>query len=320
MQPLISIIIPAYNAEKTLWKCLNSIIEQTWPRWEVILVDDGSSDNTLDIGHEYAAHDPRFVVYHKTNGGQSSARNLGLEHISGEYFTFVDSDDYIYPNMLKELYNGICRRDSDIAVCGMDILKNEKKRRTYRVENSITTGQEAIMKNFLLGKYSFGPMQKLFRSKQFKDIRYVEGIIFEDVEYLSRVFLYAKNVITISYIGYCYIVHSSSTVHSPFNPKKLDLIRVTNLIADRVQDSKVDCPDELQAFILDGYESIIFLAMTDNVCKAYESDLIPLIHWIRNNLFQIFKNCKVTTRRKVYALIIAANCQLCNKLLTMIRG
>ena len=95
--PKISIIVPVYNAEQWLERCIESIVAQTYADWELLLVDDGSNDRSGDICDRYAASDPRIQAFHKPNGGVSSARNLGLDHAQGEWITFVDSDDYTYP-------------------------------------------------------------------------------------------------------------------------------------------------------------------------------------------------------------------------------
>lgn len=99
MNSIISIIIPVYNAEKTLSRCVNSILNQTFQDWELLLIDDGSTDRSGELCDEYASKDQRIKVFHKTNGGVSSARNIGLDYAKGEWITFIDSDDYIYDNI-----------------------------------------------------------------------------------------------------------------------------------------------------------------------------------------------------------------------------
>ena len=103
-KPLISIIIPVYNAEKYLKKCLDSVINQTYKNLEIILVDDGSTDKSPEICDKYAEKDSRIIVLHKENGGVSSSRNAGLDIFKGEYLSFVDSDDYVEPDYIEYLY------------------------------------------------------------------------------------------------------------------------------------------------------------------------------------------------------------------------
>ncbi len=116
--PIISIIVPIYNAEKYLRRCIDSVITQTYQDWELLLIDDGSPDNSGVICEEYARTDSRIQVYHKKNGGVSSARNLGIEKVNGDWIAFVDPDDYVSDNWLSEVDNTIANSDADMIVFG----------------------------------------------------------------------------------------------------------------------------------------------------------------------------------------------------------
>lgn len=131
MNPLISIIIPVYNTEKYLRRCLDSIIAQTYKDFECILVDDGSTDNSGKICEEYASKDVRFKVFHKENGGVSSARNLGLEQIKGEYVTFCDSDDSTNSDWLSVFIEGIVNSDLVVASFNIKKLNGNTERRIF---------------------------------------------------------------------------------------------------------------------------------------------------------------------------------------------
>ena len=124
---LISIIIPVYNVEKYLRKCLDSIINQTYKKLEIILIDDGSTDNSGKICEEYAKKDDRIIVIHKENAGVSSARNRGIELANGKYIGFIDSDDWIEENMYETLYQNLLQFDVDISMCNYSIIRNHKK-------------------------------------------------------------------------------------------------------------------------------------------------------------------------------------------------
>ena len=114
---LISIIVPIYNIEKHIVRCLDSILAQTYHNIEVILIDDGSTDNSGKICDQYSSADTRINVFHKQNGGLVSARNLGLESARGDYIGFVDSDDWIEPNMYERMYNNLKNNNSEICIC-----------------------------------------------------------------------------------------------------------------------------------------------------------------------------------------------------------
>lgn len=125
--PKISIIIPAYNVEKYLDKCMESILNQRFNDFEILLIDDGAKDSTPQICDKYASLDPRVKVYHKENGGLSDARNYGLDRMSGKYVTFIDSDDYVDLNYLGYMYDLLKEKKAQIAIVqGQVILETEK--------------------------------------------------------------------------------------------------------------------------------------------------------------------------------------------------
>ena len=120
MKPLISVIVPVYNIIEYLPRCVHSITSQTYENLELLLVDDGSTDGTGELCDRLAAEDGRIRVFHKENGGSSSARNLGISQAKGEYLGFVDSDDYVEPDMYERLYGGICEYQVKVAQIGRD--------------------------------------------------------------------------------------------------------------------------------------------------------------------------------------------------------
>ena len=127
MDSLISVIVPIYNVEKYLQKCVDSIINQTYKNLEIILVDDGSPDNCPKMCDDYAEKDSRIKVVHKENGGLSDARNVGMEVATGEYVSFIDSDDYISLDFYETLLETIVDNDSDVVECGVvKFYENEK--------------------------------------------------------------------------------------------------------------------------------------------------------------------------------------------------
>ena len=149
---MISIIVPVYNVEKYLQRCIESILAQTFADFELLLIDDGSKDKSGDICDEYAATDCRIRVFHKENGGVSSARNLGIEHTKGEWITFIDSDDWVEPDYLANF-----SMDSDLCVQG-NIVNDNK----YCYEPKLFI--QDIAANYLLNHYVYGPYCKLFKA------------------------------------------------------------------------------------------------------------------------------------------------------------
>lgn len=123
---MVSIVIPIYNAEKFLKKCVSSVLEQSYKDFELILIDDGSSDNSSVICSEFAECDSRVIFIHQNNSGVSSARNCGLEAAKGEFIAFVDSDDYVEKDWLKLQINAMTANNADVAVCGIKLGEKKK--------------------------------------------------------------------------------------------------------------------------------------------------------------------------------------------------
>ena len=194
---LISVIVPAYNAEKYLQKCVESIQGQSYQHFEVILVDDGSQDHTGMICDEFAKKDSRIRVIHQKNSGVSSARNMGMEAASGQYFSFVDSDDYVDPDYLSMLYDAIRTSGCLIAECGQHRIpetENDfRKEDTVREPKRLTVqewGTETGMKGYL----SMIVISKLFDAKMFQTIRFPEGRVYEDEAVIYKLIYEAKTI------------------------------------------------------------------------------------------------------------------------------
>ena len=192
--PIISIIVPVYNTEKFLHRCIDSILAQTYTDFELLLIDDGSKDSSGTISDEYAAKDARVRVFHKENGGVSSARNLGLDNARGEWVTFVDSDDYIEENFLKSFEENL---DADLVVGNMVICENGKSRRdigAHIVPGKYNSIQSALKGN--LTNHAFcAPWGKLFYKECIGDLYFdVRMTICEDTKFVYNYIAKAKDM------------------------------------------------------------------------------------------------------------------------------
>ena len=213
----VSIIVPIYNVEKYLSKCIESILSQTYKNIEIILVNDGSLDNSAQICDEYAKKDDRIIVIHKANGGVSSARNAGIDIATGKYIGFVDPDDYIENNMYELMVNKIEKYKADIAICGYDYI-NEN----YTIERYYHIQQDEILtqKQFMSMQFDMPPTirhvvwNKLFIAKTLKKIRFPEGInSSEDVYVLAEYAKFIKKAVFIHKPLYKNLVRSGSATH-----------------------------------------------------------------------------------------------------------
>ena len=179
---LISIVVPIYNVEKYLKRCIDSIINQTYKNIEIILVDDGSTDKGPSICDSYKKKDKRIKVIHKKNGGISDARNEGIKITTGSYLMFIDSDDYIDSNMIEELYKNIIKTKADIVIC--DFVRFDEEKETFnKYSKKKFIVEEKDKYNYLFNEYRIPTVvqwNKLFKKEVFKDIEYKKGKINED--------------------------------------------------------------------------------------------------------------------------------------------
>lgn len=226
-KPLISVIVPIYKVENYLNCCVNSIINQTYKNLEIILIDDGSPDKCGKICDDFKKEDTRIKVIHQKNNGVGSARNKGLNVCNGEYISFVDSDDYIMPDLIESLYNEIY--DCDYVSCGYTHVDNKSNQENIfsPKEKIILTGKDALYKHYSIDNtikninciYVWG---KLFRRKIWDELRFPEGILFEDIYVMPYILLKCNKIKFINNAGYYYrkVEGSITNNQSPEHKKK----------------------------------------------------------------------------------------------------
>lgn len=277
--PKISIIVPVYNVEEYLENCINSILNQTFKKFELILVNDGSTDNSLEICKRYKNIDDRICIIDKKNGGLSSARNAGLDIAKGEYIGFVDSDDYIHPQMYELLYNQIMKENADISMCEFkkvtEFNKNELSDKiilNQKVE--ILSNKEAVFKLGEKGEVIYVvSWNKLYKKSIFKNIRFKEGIIHEDEYIIHRLLYQINKLVYIKEKLYFYLQREGSIMDKRLNLNSTDYL----------------------------------LACSDRVKFFYEKDLIQLKDkWAKfylwkffNDYFELYKEYNENKKMKI---------------------
>lgn len=230
MKDLISIIVPVYNVEKYLEQCIESILNQSYQNLEIILINDGSIDNSGLICDRYKQIDLRIKVIHKENGGQSSARNVGLNIAKGSYVGFVDSDDWIEFNMYEMLYKNICLYNADIATCSYLLEYGDNNIQILEFEEQLMELFEKKNKKMLLKKflnrelYFSGPCDKLYQMSIFENIRFPENKFYEDNYIALELMLKAERIIVGNGKYYHYRQHINSTTKSYSDKKYHDAI------------------------------------------------------------------------------------------------
>lgn len=293
MNPTISVIVPIYNVEKYLGKCIESIINQTYSNLEIILVDDGSPDNCGDICDYYASKDRRIKVIHKENGGLSDARNAGLDFAKGEYINFIDSDDYINKGFYEVLINLVISNNADIAQCAfLKVYENDNTNTNPLVNEKITVLNNIEALNNLFNDYYVTTSvvwNKLYRKELFTEIRFPKGKIHEDEFTTFKVLFKSKKVVTTSKPLYYYLQRSNSIMGENFNVKRLDFLeayssQISFYNENRLVDLKTKAIKRLEGTIR-YFMNDILKSDIDNKEKTF----YYLINYYKSN-FRLFKN------------------------------
>ena len=279
-QPLISVIVPVYRAEAYLKKCVDSIRNQTYTNLEIILVDDGSPDRCGEMCEALAKEDARIRVFHKENGGQSSARNLGLDHMSGDYVAFVDSDDWIEPNMYQILWDLAQETDSQIAACGCSLEHLDGRvsyfNTQYPQEDQVLIYSmlQALEESFNNMRITYSPCDKLYHVSIFSHLRFTEGKIYEDMEIIPKCIEKTKRVAYIPTPLYHYNLTESSTIRGEFNPRRL---AEADVAWAKAEDYKVRYPHLYDKALLEYRRiclNIIYLSTGISSCAQRRQQMI----------------------------------------------
>ena len=226
MYSLISVIVPIYNVEKYLDRCVNSIINQTYKNLEIILVDDGSPDNCPQMCDDYAKKDSRIRVVHKENGGLSDARNAGMKVATGEYVSFIDSDDYVSLDFYETLLQTMIDNDSDIVECSVVKFYEDNNFDEYSDDLKVTNYDTLYALDGLISESPFKQhvWNKLYKSSVALDIPYAVGKLNEDEFWTYQVFGKAKKVTRINQTMYYYFQRGSSIMGNGYNIRRLDAL------------------------------------------------------------------------------------------------
>ena len=259
----VSIVVPVYNMEKYLEKCMDSLVNQTLEDIEIIVVNDGSTDNSLKILKKYKRkHPDKIVIINQENQGISSARNNGIDIATGKYIGFVDSDDYIKYDMFEKLYNKIEKTKSDIVVCNYKkyFMKNEEFIDVDMVKN--INKNNIFEEPTILNNIYFAPWNKLYKRSLFEDIRFPIQKKYEDINAILKVFFKAKKIDKISESLYLYRINENGETLT-INKKICDIVFIFEDLINYIKDkNKYDlikyefkklCIDQLFYYLILSY-------------------------------------------------------------------
>lgn len=224
----ISIVVPIYNMEKYLPRCLDSILNQSYQNIEILLINDGSTDTSLEICKEYSKRDNRVILITKKNGGLSDARNIGIKNSTGEYITFIDSDDCVGKYYIENLYCPMKLGYVDIVVSKLsemredDYLPQDKRYFKYTLLNNNKALEELLKQK----RFDTNACGKLFKMSLFTNIKFPKGYLYEDLAVIYKVFSKASNVALTKSKDYFYFYREDSIMNSQFNLNKMIIIDI----------------------------------------------------------------------------------------------
>ena len=303
LKDLISVIVPVYNVEKYLKRCVDSLLRQSYPELEIILVDDGSTDDSGKLCDELALTDKRIKVVHQKNRGLGPARNTGMDHMSGEYVAFVDSDDWIEPDMYRHMLSAMSEHHCDVATCGRKTVTDEK---TIGYVFCLPTvqvlhGREIIKKYLLQQDMNMAACDKLFKASLFDDIRFPgEHLVSEDIVPIYQVLKKASGVVLTGKPFYNYYYREGSLSKSSFNPKLMGACRYSEEVARCVES---DFPDLIGAAKCFEYDFLISIYRSIRSSDYHGPEEKQVYTEICEQKKKMLKNSFLSRRQKTYTVL-----------------
>ena len=294
----ISIIVPVYNVEMYLETCIDSILNQSFEDFEIIIVNDGSTDSSGQIAHNLLTRDNRIKVINKENGGASTARNAGLDVATGNYIGFIDSDDTISPLMYERLYKNIKNMDTDISMCRMLRVEKDKQYPTKDFIGKEVLSSDECLKLLFLNKIDQSVSNKLFKKQLFQDLRFPEGKINEDFSILYRLFDRSMHIGYISELEYIYYYRSNSITTSHISNKIFDRYYNAKEAVEFVKSKEENIQEAAQYYLL--YTS--FCILKEILLSGYRREFIKQYKeielFLKSNYNKIINNSYIDKKFK----------------------
>lgn len=303
--PKISIIVPVYNVEEYIHRCIKSILTQTISDFELILVDDGSMDNSGKICDLYSEKENRIKVIHKKNGGLSDARNAGLDIAQGDFIGFVDSDDYIEPDMYEKLLLACEANNSKMAMCGRYNAFDQIVQIVFSFEgHKIWESKEAIEHLLTWDNIDSSACDKLFSKDLFSEVRFPVGKYNEDVFIMIEIIHHSGKIVHIGEAKYYYFKRSNSITNEKFSEKKLDLLDANQRVIEFVKDKYPDLSIKADSFQLKGIIYLYELLQPKETKENFRNSYEMLKRLTSRSLIEIIKNPYIKNKLKTKALLM----------------
>ena len=301
----VSVIVPVYKVEQYISKCLDSLVNQTLEDMEIIVVNDGSPDNSEKIIKDYAKKYKNIKYLKKENGGLSSARNFGLKHATGEYIGFVDSDDYVDKRMYQMMYEKAIEASADLVVCDLNYVYEDKEEKAYSNIKTDTTDIKSIMNNIYPAAWN-----KLYKKELFdNEVYFKEGVWYEDVEFIYRLLPYVNKIGVVHEHFYKYIQRENSIIRT-IDKRLYNYIDNWNGILEfyKKRDLYISYEKELEY----SYVRYLYATFIKQACKYdYENYLKAVDEAIKNvkNSFPKYRKNKYFYKslKGIYLIIFNKN-------------
>lgn len=309
---MISVIIPVYKTEKYIERCLNSVVNQTYNNLEILLIDDASPDNCPEICDEWAKRDRRIKTFHIENKGVANARNIGVAAANGEFIAFVDSDDYVEPDMFALLLDNLIKQNADISMCSYCLNEDMSEQN----HNAIRVLQhEEIIVNIVSGEYEYGLLwNKLYRRKTIGDAYMPRLTYSEDMVFNYFVMKNAEKMVISDAVKYHYNVNEGSATASEFDDSNLDALQARYIIFNDTAD------EELKLYALKSCVISEFIALSqmirNHAClDRYDEIRTSIVAYKKD----IFKSSIFDIKLKLKTFILMLSPKLYNMLIKKLK-
>lgn len=281
----LSVIIPVYRVEEYLDRCVSSVLNQTYANLEVILADDGSDDNCPKMCDDYAKADSRVKVIHKENGGLSDARNAGLAEATGEYITFMDSDDYADKDMYSYMFNEM--GDSQVVICGMRKVGGKNENFPNYETKTVLTGEEAAKELFRDGKIKNYVGNKVFHRSVMEGVSFPKGLNFEDIATIYKPLMKAEKVTVLPEFKFNYFIREGSISNSLSVKNLYHRFKAHVLRYEDVKEAYPDSKEELLRQMMFSARALALGILGENSFEENKDILSELTSFYRKNKDEI---------------------------------
>ena len=300
---LISVIIPGYNSEQYLKRCFDSVLLQTYSNFEIIFIDDGSTDGSKAIYDEYRIKNPKkFKAFYKKNGGLSSARNYGIEKARGRYLSFIDSDDFIDNNYLEYLYDLMKTYNVKLAACNHQVVYRKSKKTSCERSEKLTN-EEFLSRMLYHENIYVSACGKLYDKTIFTSLRFPDGKLYEDLETISRATEKCDYIAFGHDCKYSYVIRKKSLTTSSFNKRNLYMVEAVEIMTNE---------------ILKNHSALRYACMRKRISvrlavlcripmyrKEYNAIKREFIKYIRDNKTYVIQNSQASIRDKIAILSLS---------------